>query len=67
MAWRNVQQVDAKVGDEILVDARRAGGPLRAGEIVGIVDRGGIVQYIVRRDGGGVQYVVRWDDQRSTA
>lgn len=55
MGRLKVQEMDPKVGDEIVVDARRAGGPLREGEIVGIMDRGGVVHY-----------VVRWDDGRET-
>jgi len=55
MSRLKVRDLDAKVGDEIVVDARRTGGPLREGEILGIRDRGGIVHY-----------VVRWDDGRET-
>lgn len=47
--------MNAKVGDEIVVDATVTGGPRREGEIIEI--RGG---------GDVVHYLVRWDDGHQT-
>jgi hypothetical protein len=44
--------MDAKVGDEIVVDATHTGESSRDGEIVEIIDRGGVVHYRVRWDDG---------------
>ena len=44
--------MDAKVGDEIVVDAVHTGEPKREGEILEITDRGGVVHYRVRWDEG---------------
>jgi hypothetical protein len=44
--------MDAKVGDEIVVDAVHTGEPKREGEILEITDRGGVVHYRVRWDDG---------------
>jgi hypothetical protein len=44
--------MDAKVGDEIVVDAVHTGEPKREGEILEIADRGGVVHYRVRWDDG---------------
>lgn len=55
MSRLKLHDVDAKIGDEVVVDARRTGGPLREGEILDIVERGGVIHY-----------VVRWDDGRET-
>jgi Domain of unknown function (DUF1918) len=44
--------MDAKVGDEIVVDAVHEGEPKREGEILEISDRGGVVHYRVRWDDG---------------
>jgi hypothetical protein len=42
----------AKVGDEIVVDAPHTGDLRRAGEILEVIDRGGIEHYRVRWDDG---------------
>lgn len=47
--------MEAKVGDEIVVDARETGGARREGEVLA-----------VRRAGDVVHYVVRWDDGHET-
>jgi hypothetical protein len=44
--------MDAKVGDEIVVDAVHTGEPKREGEILEIIDRGDILHYRVRWDDG---------------
>ena len=44
--------MDAKVGDEIVVDGVIAGEPKREGEILEVMDRGGVVHYRVRWDDG---------------
>ena len=44
--------MDAKVGDEIVVDAVHTGEPKREGEILEITERGGVVHYRVRWDDG---------------
>jgi hypothetical protein len=44
--------MDAKVGDEIVVDAVHIGEAKREGEILEITDRGGVVHYRVRWDDG---------------
>jgi hypothetical protein len=44
--------MDAKVGDEIVVDGLRTGDPPREGEILEILERGGVVHYRVRWDDG---------------
>jgi hypothetical protein len=41
-----------KVGDEIVVDAPQTGGATRKGEILEIIERGGIEHYRVRWDDG---------------
>ena len=52
MSQLNMRTSDAKIGDEIVVDARRTGGPPREGEIVDILERGGVTHYVVRWDDG---------------
>jgi hypothetical protein len=42
----------AKVGDEIVVDALHTGEPRREGEILEILDRGGVTHFRVRWDDG---------------
>jgi hypothetical protein len=44
--------VNAKPGDEIVVDPVNAGEPKREGEILGVETGGGIVHYRVRWDDG---------------
>jgi hypothetical protein len=44
--------MEAKVGDEIVVDARATGGILREGEIIEILHAGGVLHYLVRWDEG---------------
>jgi hypothetical protein len=44
--------MDARVGDEIVVDAVHTGEPNREGEILEIIDRAGVVHYRVRWDDG---------------
>jgi len=44
--------MQAKPGDEIVVDAVHTGEPKREGEILEIETRGGIVHYKVRWDDG---------------
>jgi hypothetical protein len=44
--------MDAKVGDEIVVDAVNLGDPKREGEILAIDTRGEVVHYRVRWDDG---------------
>jgi Domain of unknown function (DUF1918) len=44
--------MEAKVGDEIVVDATVTGGPRREGEITEIRDEGAVVHYVVRWDDG---------------
>jgi hypothetical protein len=46
----------AKIGDEIVVDALHIGEPTRKGEVLEVIERGGIVHYRVR-----------WDDGHATA
>ena len=43
--------MEAKIGDEIVIDARETGGSRREGEVLE-----------VRRAGDVLHYVVRWDD-----
>ncbi|GIU85886.1 MAG: hypothetical protein KatS3mg009_0401 [Acidimicrobiia bacterium] len=47
--------MDAKVGDEIVVDSPHTGGVPRRGEVVEVILRGDVVQYRVR-----------WSDGRET-
>jgi hypothetical protein len=47
--------MDAKIGDEIVVDAALTGGTPREGAIIQI-----------RHEGGVLHYVVRWDDGHET-
>ncbi len=42
----------AKPGDEVVVDAPHIDEPTRKGEILEILDRGGVVHYRVRWDDG---------------
>jgi uncharacterized protein DUF1918 len=44
--------MDANVGDEIVVDAPHTGDPARRGEVLEVLQRGGIVHYRVRWDDG---------------
>jgi hypothetical protein len=44
--------MDAKVGDEIVVDGVATGDPKREGEILEILDSGGVVHYRVQWDDG---------------
>jgi hypothetical protein len=44
--------MDAKVGDEIVVDGVHTGEPKREGEILEIIDRTDVVHYRVRWDDG---------------
>jgi uncharacterized protein DUF1918 len=44
--------VKAQIGDEVVVDSRETGGPVREGEILEILSKGGIVHYRVRWDDG---------------
>ena len=44
--------MDAKVGDEIVVDGVATGDPKREGEILEVKDGGGVVHYRVRWDDG---------------
>jgi hypothetical protein len=44
--------MDAKVGDEIVVDAVHTGDPKREGEILEVDVRDGVVHYRVRWDDG---------------
>ena len=44
--------MDAKVGDEIVVDALLTGGPPRRGEVLEVMDRGGVTHFRVRWDDG---------------
>ncbi|HTL85553.1 MAG TPA: DUF1918 domain-containing protein [Acidimicrobiia bacterium] len=44
--------MEAKAGDEIVVDARATGGALREGEIVEIRAAGDVLHYLVRWDDG---------------
>jgi hypothetical protein len=44
--------MDAKVGDEIVVDALHTGEPAREGEVLEILTSGGVVHYRVRWDDG---------------
>jgi hypothetical protein len=44
--------MDAKVGDEIVVDGVQTGDVKREGEILEISDRGGVVHYRVLWDDG---------------
>ena len=47
--------MEAKVGDEIVVDAQETGGSRREGEVIE-----------VRRAGEVLHYLVRWDDGHET-
>ena len=40
------------VGDEVLIDAPHVGDVLRRGEILDVIDRGGVRHYRVRWDDG---------------
>ncbi len=42
----------ANIGDEIVVDAVHIGEPRREGQILEVIDRGGIVHYRVQWDDG---------------
>ena len=44
--------MEAKIGDEIVVDAVHIGEPRREGQILEVIDRGGIVHYRVQWDDG---------------
>jgi hypothetical protein len=44
--------MDAKVGDEIVVDGPHTGDIARQGEILEVMDRGGITHFRVRWDDG---------------
>lgn len=44
--------MQAKEHDEIVVDAVHIGEPQRRGEILEVIDRGGVVHYRVRWDDG---------------
>jgi predicted amidohydrolase len=44
--------MEAKVHDEIVVDAVHIGEPPRKGEILEVIDRGDVVHYRVRWDDG---------------
>jgi Domain of unknown function (DUF1918) len=44
--------VDAHVGDEVVVDAVQTGGARREGEVLDVLDTGGVVHYRVRWDDG---------------
>ena len=44
--------MDAKVGDELVIDGLHTGDPPREGEIMEILERGGVVHYRVRWDDG---------------
>ncbi|HWS47033.1 MAG TPA: DUF1918 domain-containing protein [Acidimicrobiia bacterium] len=44
--------MDAKVGDEIVVDSLHTGEPRREGEILEVLDSGGVVHFRVRWDDG---------------
>ncbi len=46
------ENMHAKVGDEVVVDARHIGEPRREGEIIEILDPDGVVHYRVRWDDG---------------
>jgi hypothetical protein len=47
--------MEAKIGDELVVDGVRTGETKREGEVLEVIDRGGVVHYRVR-----------WDDGRET-
>ncbi len=42
----------ASAGDEIVVDGPHLGDPRRAGEVLEVLDEGGVVHYRVRWDDG---------------
>jgi hypothetical protein len=44
--------MSAKAGDEILIDGVNLGAPKREGEILEVLQRGGVVHYRVRWDDG---------------
>ena len=44
--------MDAKVGDELVIDGLHTGDPPREGEIMEVLERGGVVHYRVRWDDG---------------
>jgi hypothetical protein len=44
--------MDAKVGDEIRVDAKKLGGPERRGRIVEVRGTGGVTSYLVQWSDG---------------
>jgi hypothetical protein len=44
--------MEAKVGDEIIVDAPRTGGEPRKGEVLEVLETGGVRHYRVRWDDG---------------
>lgn len=44
--------MQASVGDEIVVDGPHLGDPQRKGEILEVLDQGGVVHYRVRWDDG---------------
>ena len=44
--------MDANVGDEIVVDAPHTGESARRGEVLEVLQRGGVVHYRVRWDDG---------------
>lgn len=44
--------MNANIGDEIVVDAVHIGEPRREGQILEVIDRGGIVHYRVQWDDG---------------
>jgi hypothetical protein len=45
--------MEAKVGDEIVVDGLNTGDPSREGEILEVLNTGGVVHYRVRWDDNG--------------
>jgi hypothetical protein len=47
--------MEARVGDEIVIESHQTGSPEREGEILEIMEEGGVVHYRVR-----------WDDGRET-
>jgi uncharacterized protein DUF1918 len=49
---RKERAVRAHVGDEVVVDSRETGGSVREGEILEVLEKGGIVHYRVRWDDG---------------
>jgi len=42
----------ARIGQEIVVDSRQLGGPIRQGEVLEVIDEAGTEHYRVRWDDG---------------